>query len=219
TEMDALRGFLRRGGKLLLMIDPGDKVDSLPLTNLIDLAKEWGVTVDNDVIVDPYGQQILNSAAAPVATPVQHPITDRFQYLTAFLLARSVTPTEGGSNGHIAQKFLETSPVSWGETDLKTLFETRKPEKNFDKGDKAGPLAIADAVAAAAPDAPAPASPDLPKAETRVVVIGDSDFASNSLLGFQGNRDLFLNTVNWLAQQENLIAIRPKDPEDRRLTV
>ena len=49
-----------------------------------------------------------------------------------------------------------------------------------------------------------------------MVVIGDSDFAANSVLGVQGNRDLFLNTVNWLAQQENLIAIRPREPEDRR---
>ena len=50
-------------------------------------------------------------------------------------------------------------------------------------------------------------------------MIGDSDFVANGLFGFQGNRDLFLNVANWLAQQENLIAIRPRDPEDRRLTV
>ena len=50
-------------------------------------------------------------------------------------------------------------------------------------------------------------------------MFGDSDFASNAALGVQGNRDLFLNAVNWLAQQENLIAIRPHDPEDRRVTM
>ncbi len=55
--------------------------------------------------------------------------------------------------------------------------------------------------------------------ETRIAVIGDSDFAANYALGIQGNRDLFLNTVNWLAEQENLIAIRAKEPEDRRLTM
>jgi ABC-type uncharacterized transport system involved in gliding motility auxiliary subunit len=52
-----------------------------------------------------------------------------------------------------------------------------------------------------------------------VVVVGDSDFASNGILGVQGNRDLFMNMVGWLAQQENLIAIRPKQPDDRRLTL
>jgi ABC-type uncharacterized transport system involved in gliding motility auxiliary subunit len=52
-----------------------------------------------------------------------------------------------------------------------------------------------------------------------VAAIGDSDFVSNANLGVEGNRDLFMNVVNWLAQQENLIAIRPKDPSDRRLTM
>jgi ABC-type uncharacterized transport system involved in gliding motility auxiliary subunit len=52
-----------------------------------------------------------------------------------------------------------------------------------------------------------------------VVVVGDSDFLGNQLLPFEGNRDLGLNIANWLAQQENLIAIRPKDPKDSRLTL
>ena len=50
-------------------------------------------------------------------------------------------------------------------------------------------------------------------------MIGDSDFASNAVVGIQGNRDLFLNTVNWLARQESLISIRAREPEDRRLTL
>ena len=50
-------------------------------------------------------------------------------------------------------------------------------------------------------------------------MFGDSDFVSNGYLGIPGNRDLFLNTVNWLAQQESLISIRPKPPSDSRLTI
>ena len=56
-------------------------------------------------------------------------------------------------------------------------------------------------------------------AEARLAVFGDSDFASNASLGIQGNRDLALNAINWLAQQENLISIRPREPEDRRITL
>jgi ABC-type uncharacterized transport system involved in gliding motility auxiliary subunit len=52
-----------------------------------------------------------------------------------------------------------------------------------------------------------------------VVVFGDSDFAANYGLGIQGNRDLFMNTLGWLSQQEGLIAVRPRSPEDRRLTM
>ena len=88
------------------------------------------------------------------------------------------------------------------------------------KGDKKGPIAIGSAVSAAATAAPPkPGDADAPKPETRVVVIGDSDFAANAGLGIQGNRDLFMNTVGWLSQQENLISIRPKEADDRRITL
>ena len=62
--------------------------------------------------------------------------------------------------------------------------------------------------------ADAPATP-----ETRVVAVGDSDFAANMAIGVQGNRDFFLNSPNWLAQQENLITVRPRQPQDHRLTL
>ena len=92
---------------------------------------------------------------------------------------------------------------------------------------KPGPVSLAAAVSVAAatpsetstPEAAKPEDKDAPKAETRVVVVGDSDFASNGVLGIQGNRDLFMNVVGWLSQQENLISIRPKEASDRRLTL
>jgi ABC-type uncharacterized transport system involved in gliding motility auxiliary subunit len=73
--------------------------------------------------------------------------------------------------------------------------------------------------APAAAPAPSPSpSPDEARREARVVVFGDADFASNSLLGVQGaNLDLFLNAVSWLAQDPDLISIRPREPDDQRL--
>ena len=84
-----------------------------------------------------------------------------------------------------------------------------------------GPISLAVAVSApvAGASAPPPAEgqePDPNKPETRLVVVGDSDFAANSVAGIGGNRDMFLNIVNWLAQQDNLISVRPRNPEDRR---
>jgi ABC-type uncharacterized transport system involved in gliding motility auxiliary subunit len=158
----------------------------------------------------------------PVAASYpSHPITQNFKFITAFPLARSVSPVSGGVNGHIAQPFVETSPRSWAETDIKSLLTSGQVSLDESKGDKKGPITIAVAVSGAAtppPDAPKPAD-DAPKPEARVVVFGDSDFAANSGLGIQGNRDLFMNTVGWLSQQENLISIRPKDPDDRRITL
>ena len=58
-----------------------------------------------------------------------------------------------------------------------------------------------------------------PKVQTRFIVLGDSDFATNGASGIQGNGDLFVNMNNWLTQQENLISIRPRDTGDRRVTL
>ena len=97
--------------------------------------------------------------------------------------------------------------------------EGSQPEIDTAKGDKAGPVPIAVAVSTPAP--PADAKPDDPKTppQTRLVVFGDSDFASDAVSGSVGNIDLFLNTISWLTAQENLISIRPKEPGNSRLTI
>jgi len=223
-EIDALKKYLDKSGKLLLMLDPPEKSDSAPLTNLIALAHDWGMDVGNDVVVDVsgMGRLIGASEAMPVAARYpSHPITERFRVMTVYPLTRSVTAVSGGVNGHIAQSLVETGERSWAETDLKGLFAQKPVQLEEAKGDKKGPISIAAAVSAtpAAPDNATPAERDAPKPQTRVVVFGDSDFAANSTLGLPGNRDLFMNSVGWLSQQENLISIRAKDPEDRRITL
>ena len=222
-EVDALKTYLGKGGKLLLELDPPDKPDSPPLTNLIALAHDWGMDVGNDVVVDVsgMGRLIGTDVSVPVAANYpSHAITQRFNFLTAYPLSRSVTVVSGGVGGHTAQSFIETSPRSWAETDIKALAASGQVAMDESKGDKKGPVSIAGAVSApvTAPDAKQ-AEADAPKPETRVVVIGDADFAANAGLGIQGNRDLFMNIIGWLSQQENLISIRPKEADDRRITL
>jgi ABC-type uncharacterized transport system involved in gliding motility auxiliary subunit len=229
-EVDAIKQYLDRGGKLLVMLDPPDKPGQPPLTNLIALLKDWGIEAGNDVVVDTsgVGQLLGANEVTPVAVRYpSHPIVERFRVITAYPLARSIRPVQGGTNGRTAQTFVESSPQSWGETNLTDLFGQKPVEFDKDK-DVQGPVSLAAAVSSAAPKPPAenkptgdakPPAGDAQKPETRVAAIGDSDFASNGWLGVQGNRDLFLNTVSWLAQQENLISIRPRDPEDRRLSL
>ena len=221
-EVEQLKGYLGRAGKLLLMIDaPGpDGTPNVP--SLIALAKEWGIDVGNDVVLDASGMGRAIGAGPDVPLAMSYPphaVTDGFRIMTAFPLSRSVTPIEGGTGGHTAQSLIKTSPRSWAEGDIKGLFETRQP-KPGEATDKAGPISMAAAVTGAATSAPPPAPgepADAPKPEARMIVVGDADFGSNNGIGIQGNKDLFLNMANWLAQQENLIAIRAKDPEDRRI--
>jgi ABC-type uncharacterized transport system involved in gliding motility auxiliary subunit len=231
-EIDALNKYLTsNAGKVLLMLDPPEKGEANALPNLVALARDWGIDAEETVVVDVsgMGRLIGTDEATPVAANYpSHPITDRFNILTAYPLARAVAPVSGGVNGRTAQTFVESSPRSWAEADLKGLFSGTEVSLDQSKGDKPGPISLAAAVSAPAADAAKPEEKpgekpaeesDAPKPETRLAVLGDSDFAANGVLGIQGNQDLFMNTVGWLSQQENLISIRPREAQDRRVTM
>ena len=242
SEADLLRGYLEDGGKLMLMLDPPDTQEDPPHPNLVALAGEWGIELGTDVVVDAsgVGQLLGTDASVPVAASYPpHAITDGFNLLTAFPLARSVRPVAGGVSGRIGEVVVETGARSWAEADLSQL-ATGEVTLDENAGDVPGPVPIATVVAQTI-DEPEPAEDEDegddgaegeaeagdsgngddgdPPLQARLAVFGDSDFASNSAVGIQGNRDLALNTINWLAQQENLIAIRPREPEDRRVTL
>jgi ABC-type uncharacterized transport system involved in gliding motility auxiliary subunit len=122
--------------------------------------------------------------------------------------------------GVFAQNLVQTSSRSWAETNLKDLQEPMpQPEE------KKGPISLAAVATIKAPGAePAPGAAPTPTPEGeasapegRVVAFGDSDFATNQFLQISGNADFFLNCVAWLARDTDLIAIRPKEPEDQKL--
>lgn len=252
-EIETLQQYLERGGKVLFLVDPSAELESVQKVNIRNLLRRWGVTLGDDIVVDgsAMGQLLGTDASVPVAADYpSHPITDRFNVLTAFPLARSVEPTPNETSNLITEAFLQTGSQSWAETDIARLTQTSEVELQENQGDRPGPVTIGVAVTAAiskstietgnvtlseqgestvAPEPTSDASTLLESAanpsgdaqniETRLVVVGDSDFAANYSLGIQGNRDLFLNIANWLTQQENLVAIRPREPEDRRITL
>jgi ABC-type uncharacterized transport system involved in gliding motility auxiliary subunit len=222
--IDAIRDFVKGGGKALLLVEPELK-ESYP--NLTGLLQEWNVIAGKDVVVDVsgMGQLFGTSELTPIVAQYSpHDITKDFRVMTAFHTARSMTASKDSKPGLTAQELMQTSPRSWAETDLKL-----KGDIKLDEGkDKVGPIPLG-AVVTLKDTTPAPSpspsaspspggeEPKQDKKEGRVVAIGDADFASNALLGFQGNQDFFLNTVAWLAQDADLISIRAKEPEDQRL--
>ena len=218
----AIRDFVKKGGKAFVMVEAELK-ERYP--NLVALLADWNIEAGNDVVVDVSGMgQLLGlSELAPLAMDYPwHPITKDFRLSTVFGAARSVQAGKGTVEGVSAQDLVKTSAQSWAESDV-----SLKGPIKFEEGkDRMGPISLA-AVATVkgpAPDptptpspAPSPA-PEEPKApEGRVVAVGDADFASNSLLGVQGNQDFFLNAVAWLAEDADLISIRPKEPENQAL--
>jgi ABC-type uncharacterized transport system involved in gliding motility auxiliary subunit len=217
AEAEALRAYLARAGKLMVLLDPPVGTQPAQLPNLDTLLTEWGITAGNNVVVDVSGATNEPSIAVAATYPT-HPITDNFGTLTIYPLARTVEPIEGGTSGRTPQTIVQTSGGSWAESNLASL--TTGVQMEPASGDKPGPLSIGVAVSAGADSgAAAPAAGDAPKPETRVVVFGDSDFGTNAYAGVPGNPNFFANAVNWLAQQENLIAIRPREAGDRRVTM
>jgi ABC-type uncharacterized transport system involved in gliding motility auxiliary subunit len=224
NEVPLLTDYLAKAGKLLVLMDPPEdlkKPTAAPL--LTGLLKQWGINATQSIVVDLSGRS--SNAMVPVAAPPYpaHAITEQFGLATMFPVARAIT-ADTANPQRAAQSFVQTSQRSWAETNFAQLDDPSKLTPETDKGDIAGPVSIGVAVASPVaggdkPEAAKPGEEQPKKPETRVAAIGDSDFASNAYLGVSGNRDLFMNAVNWLAQQENQIAIRPRDPADRRITL
>lgn len=230
-EVELLEKYLAGGGHLFVLLDPPETEDG-PMPALEGMLSAWAITAGNNVVVDVsgMGQLLGTDASVPVAaTYPAHAITERFNLLTAYPIARSIEADTASTSGRVAQSIVQTSARSWAETDVREFQSGGKVEMN-EGADKPGPVSIGVAVTAPVAEEPKPADEETgseqedelepaSRPESRIAVIGDSDFAANSALGIQGNRDLFMNAVSWLAQQESLIAIRPREAADRRLTL
>ena len=186
--------YLDAGGKAILLVDPDTDA------GLDEIFKAWKIEVGNNTVIDvsAAGQMFGGGPYAPLVMKYgSHAITKDFgRTMTIFPLARTVKGGEG------ATSLLETSEQSWGESELKP---GSTPEMTEGK-DVKGPASLGVA-----------ASKTIGDKEARMIVLGDSDFATNRVLGFQRNGDLFLNSINWLAQDEDLISIRPKTGTNRRV--
>ena len=210
-ELEALDAYLARGGKAFFMATP------FQAEALGKYLQKYGVTLDDDVVIElnPLAQIFGVGPLVPIVNRYEpHPITkDLAGIMTLFPLTRSVEAAKTPPKGVTAQPLALTSAQSWGETD-KTVFT--KGEAKHDPGEKMGPLPVAvvatvDAPTDAPTDAKTEGAAEKKGAKARIVVVGTADFASNQFLGAQGNRDFFLNVVSWLAEQEDMISIRPKD--------
>lgn len=216
-EVHMLKAFVERGGRLLLMLDPETSPALLPF------AKQYGLELSADVVIEtnPLGRLIGGDYLMPVVMSYdQHPITkDLGNLMTIFPFVRSVQVAGQLPEGVTAQTLASTSTESWAETDLATL---KAGQSAFDANtDRKGPISIAAVATIPAAKPPAPAAPatpattegteKLPERPARLVVFGDSEFASNNFFPSPGNGNLFLNTVSWLAEEDDLLAIRPRE--------
>ena len=203
-ELDVLREYLERKGRLMVLLD------ALTQTGLEPLLAEWGVRVADDVVLDP--ARTLTGRELFLTTYEDHPISRRMAGLTSVLyFPRSVKPLASPAAGDPADRpqavaLARCSEGGWAETD-----PDQSPMRFDPERDQPGPVPVAVAVEKGA----AP-SLEMEIRPTRLVVFGDSDFAANGILS-GGNADLFLNSLNWLLDRDSLLAISPKPLEESRL--
>jgi ABC-type uncharacterized transport system involved in gliding motility auxiliary subunit len=182
------------------------------LTNLAKLLADWNVTLRNDLVIDenPVAQLVGASPSMPLilkygSSPIVQPLA---RTATLFPLTRSFEVGKEYKAGVSAESLCETSPDSFGVAD----FDPKVREVRYRAGkDTKGPLSVAVAGTIAGEGEK--------KTEGRFVAVGTSMLAVNNYLPFEGNRDLFMNMVNWLSAEEDLISIRPKPPESQRLNM
>lgn len=225
-----IRTFLKKHGKLLLLIDPN------PPEEVKEILSDWGLTVKEGRVIDP-GAYVAPDRNVPAIFKGQYPPvvittgldTTYFPDAVAFDLTKELGMILGTMMKEGAVKagwplravqyqdlailpVILTTPESWMENGEK---KSQGPEKTQ------SPLALGAMIIASGPtvNGVEPLRTEKREKLTRVIAIGDSDFASNLHFGNGGNGDLFLNSVNWLAEEEHLISIRPKPYSFRRLLV
>jgi ABC-type uncharacterized transport system involved in gliding motility auxiliary subunit len=217
TEIAAVGDFLAANGSAFFMLDP------FVQSGLEPVLRELGVMLDDNIVIDE-ARHFWADMSSPAVTSYNHHQVTRELPLTFYPGARSLSPTPERVPGTSITPIVNSSNNSYGET---------TPDRvGLDEGDQAGPntimaiisrrpvtLGSAQAIRLGPQDdmPPIPALPPedeeaapAPTGRSRIAVVGDSDFATNSFFHILGNGTLFVNTVSYLAAQENLIGIEPR---------
>jgi len=190
-EIEAVRAHLAAGGNAFFMLDPFVR------TGLEPVIREYGVVLDDDIVIDEASHFWADVSSPAVSDYNRHQVT-RDLPLTFFPGVRSLSPTPQRVPDTSVVPLVNSSRNSWGQANRERV--------GFVKGrDVPGPNTLM--VVA------------LRRPRSRIAVVGDSDFATNSFFHIMGNGTLFLNTVNYLAAQENLIGLQPRTADLPRVNL
>ncbi len=219
-EIEMLDNFIRDGGRLFFLIDPDDGRNRF--VNITAFLEKYGIILGNDVIIDPLSRVLSGDYFMPVINSYTYnPITKDFKLATFLRFARSVKTKADPGERVFARIVAHTGESSWAETNFEGITAGKA---SFDEGvDIKGPVPIM-AYATISPETESPeeeaAQFEERKPEDAIItVVGDSDFVTNAMFQTQGNKDLFLNTINFLADRGELISVRPKQQESVYLTL
>lgn len=213
AEIERLESFLDRGGRLMVFLDPGQDA------GFSDFLMSYGIELGQDIVKDPRNRLLGASEYVPIANQYgHHRITERLEFMTYYPEARSVQSAGETSEGVDVQVLVSSSPNAVAQ------------EYHLEAGDKAavgsettpGPVHLAVIARIDRAEIPEDGEGNPEKADqdssrdsdgpesAYLLVVGDSDFINNTNISPAGNGDLFLNMVNFLAEEENLITVEPR---------
>src|SRR5213080_3837802 len=197
TEVAAVRAYLGKGGNAFFMLDPFVR------TGLEPVVREYGIVLNDDIVIDEASHFWADVSSPAVSDYNRHQVT-RDLPLTFFPGVRSLSPTPQRVPGTSVVPLVNSSKNSWGQADPNRV--------GFVKGrDAPGPNTLMVVALRRPGEESTPRS--------RIAVVGDSDFATDSFFHIMGNGTLFLNTVNYLAAQENLIGLQPRTADLPRVNL
>jgi ABC-type uncharacterized transport system involved in gliding motility auxiliary subunit len=217
AEVQSLSAYADRGGDLMIMVDPGTD------TGLAPLLSRWGVEAGKTYVVEGDPRFAARQPFLPVVDKMaQHKVTEKLDRPILFLIPTYLTvPAPGQApQGWRVTSLAQTTDKSWAETDENAL---RNPQAlQLDEGvDLKGPLTLAVAIEQSSdPANPSDATGADAPPKSRILVFGTSRLATNEVfqLGPQiANTDLFVNASSWLVGDDELISLKPREPENRTL--
>ena len=219
-EIESLRAYVSGGGRLMVLLDPYQD------GGLRDFLKSYGIELSDDVVIDKLSRVFGGSYLMPVVMEYgHHKITDKFEVATFYPEARSVVAAKEAPRGVSVEVLASTSQNAWAERDLDAV---KQGQVAFDeKIDLPGPVPLAVIATIGKDRKQPPANPSEPNQGSDgkdgtpkpgyVLAVGNSSFVADSYFGLSGNADLFLNMVNFLGEEENLITIKPREKQGQPL--
>ena len=213
AQIDVVQKYVENGGRAMFLLDPG-----MDLPNLTKMLAAWGVTAQNDLVIDlnpmaqifgtqPYMPLIVSYGSSSIVEPLH---AHGSVIATLLPLTRSFDIAENAPSGVTTDSLCKTSGDSFGISNWTPSMQqiSLRPGQN----DPKGPLTVA----VSGKITPQSGSA---KDAGRFVAVGSSEWADNAFFHDQGNPDLFMNIINWLAAQSNLISIGPKPHEKQHLNI
>jgi len=203
VEVKKIKAWLDSGGNLLWLLDDDN------LRGMKQIADYLGLKVSSGVVVDP--NSVREGVSAKHVFSYQygdHAITRNFMLRTLFQQAHQVSAQGNEENGWEVSNLVDVASSGWLENDPKELAGDAAKVSYEAKQDVSGPINIAVAL-----------ERKYGKKGQRVVVVGNANFLSNTFVATQGNLDLGINIVNWLAGDDTLITIQPKPLKDANVNI